>query len=323
MPPFRLNCKGLFLTYPTCDVSPEVAVKNMVDRLGGNLEFACCAREHHADGQLHLHIVAEVKKEVDYTGANCLDWVTGQHGNYQSWKAGFSAGGKRHALKYILKEQYVELYEYGIDARAVLKAMDEKKSGKYANVASKIQSGEWTPEDVMREHPEMYLRDGKKLDEFFERVRKIPKVIDNKEVIVIIGPTNSGKSQWVHDNVADLFCPPIQNAISNWWNGYAGEESVLLDDFSGRMPLEDFLRLLQKWPEALPTKGAHVRVTARQFFITTQEHPWTWYSWEKRLGQRAALQRRITSVMEIGPDYSLVPVRANFWDEFIFVPQGD
>ncbi len=316
--PFRYKCKGLFLTYPRCDVAPQVCVDNLLAKYGDNLEFACVAREHHADGGLHIHVVAELKKECDYHTPACMDFVTGQHGNYQPWKFP-GEKGKKAALKYITKEAYVDLAQYNMDAAVVLDAMQAKQSGKYAMIANKIKKEEWSPDDLMEEHPEMYMMHGKKMDEFFERCRKKARVVENKEVILIYGESGIGKTQWVDDHEVDLYSPPLKSGTSNWWDGYTGQKAVLLDEFHGKMGLDDLLMILHKFVQRMPAKHGHITLDCQKIYLTSTSHPYSWYKWEGRVDRRAALKRRITKIMTIGENYSLVPLSPQFWDEFVFV----
>ncbi len=52
---YRLNTKGLFLTYPQCP-APRECVQQMIEAKGNlTIEKGLVAQETHADGELHLH----------------------------------------------------------------------------------------------------------------------------------------------------------------------------------------------------------------------------------------------------------------------------
>jgi len=58
------------------------------------------------------------------------------------------------------------------------------------------------------------------------------------------------------------------------------------------------LRLLDRYPISLPTKGGHVQFVATTILITSNFAPLDWYKWEGREVQQAALMRRIHSTYE-------------------------
>lgn len=196
--------------------------------------------------------------------------------------------------------------------------MDEKKSGKFAMIARRIVDGDLTPAALLQEYPEVYMMHGRKLDEFFERVRKKPRVVE-AEVMLIYGDTDIGKSQWVFDHYPDVYCPPEKNDRSNWFDKYTGQKEVILDDFSGQMGLNCLLRFLHKFTVDMPTKGSHTRLTPDKIFITSNVHPFGWYTWSGRVKQRPALKRRIHLIKTIGENYELVDLPASFWDEWVNV----
>ena len=48
------------------------------------------------------------------------------------------------------------------------------------------------------------------------------------EVWVLWGPSGTGKSRWVAATWPDAFW---KSPESKWWDGYSGQETVVLDDF--------------------------------------------------------------------------------------------
>jgi hypothetical protein len=90
-----------------------------------------------------------------------------------------------------------------------------------------------------------------------------------------------------------------------WWDGYQGENVILLDDFYGQLPLNRLLRILDGYPILLPVKGSYTFSLYTEVHITTNQDWDQWYQiirerdqYERGSGQRLyeALKRRITSV---------------------------
>lgn len=92
-------------------------------------------------------------------------------------------------------------------------------------------------------------------------------------VIVLYGPTRTGKSRWAMENLKDLYWKPR----GEWWDSYFHHDSVVLDDFYGWLPYDTLLRLGDRYPQLVPTKGGYVQFTASTLAITSNKLPKDWY----------------------------------------------
>jgi hypothetical protein len=121
-------------------------------------------------------------------------------------------------------------------------------------------------------------------------------------VIFVVGPTDVGKTHFVHEvfiilvwwmllvvivsctnsNSYNIF---IQHAgpdafwssQTKWWDGYEGQPNVVLDEFTGWLSIPYMLRLLDKYKFTVETKGGHINFIARTIYITSNTAPTTWY----------------------------------------------
>jgi len=129
-----------------------------------------------------------------------------------------------------------------------------------------------------------------------------PRTIEAPQVILLIGEPGLGKTRYVYErHLADdeLYVAPLSNGTP-WYDEYDGHEAVLLDDFSGsssHMQLVTLLRLIDRYPVMVPTKGAHCWFQPRTIYITTNILPKDWYKWEDRGVQYLALARRFSKVI--------------------------
>jgi len=131
----------------------------------------------------------------------------------------------------------------------------------------------------------------------------------DKRVYVLVGPSRTGKTSWAYENVSEghLYKVPLQADKALWFDGYEGEEAVLLDDFRGEIGFQQLLRLLDHWPERVPVKGSFVTFQPALVIITSNIEPECWYP---SLGPDAQdpLLKRLTRVWrdEIPPPLRLV-----------------
>jgi len=93
------------------------------------------------------------------------------------------------------------------------------------------------------------------------------------EVIVIHGPTGTGKSKYCFDNFPDAYW----KCRSNWWDGYLNQEVVIMDEFYGWIQFDLLLRMCDRYPLIVETKGGHVQFRAKTIVFTTNSEPSTWY----------------------------------------------
>lgn len=73
-------------------------------------------------------------------------------------------------------------------------------------------------------------------------------------------PTSLGKSFYIKDGTC-------------WWDGYEGQEVIVIDDFDGHWPFRDFLRLLDKHPYQGQVKGGYVKINSPLIYITCEFPP--------------------------------------------------
>lgn len=78
------------------------------------------------------------------------------------------------------------------------------------------------------------------------------------------------------------------------FEGYDGEESILIDDFYGDLKYHQLLRVLDGHQLRVNVKNAHRYARWKKIYITSNKPPEQWY----QRGLTEALKRRITSVTE-------------------------
>lgn len=115
------------------------------------------------------------------------------------------------------------------------------------------------------------------------------------EIILLIGPSGSGKSRYVDRVYPDRYRMTFGNGgNSAWFDGYNGESEIELSEFRGQLQLSFMLDLLDRYQLKVQTKGGTVQFIAHTIIITSNEEPDDWYpGMENRLEKMKPLLRRI------------------------------
>lgn len=88
------------------------------------------------------------------------------------------------------------------------------------------------------------------------------------------GPAGRGKTSEPAERHKDSFY--IKDGTS-WWQNYTQQEAIIIDDFDGKWPFRDLLRLLDEQPYQGQTKGGYVHINSPYIYITCEyppEHFW-------------------------------------------------
>ncbi len=182
-------------------------------------DWAMVARELHADGSNHLHLLVCLKKVVNIKRADTLDFIGGKHGNYQS------AREPVRIVKYLMKEgNYIC---HGFDAEQYVRDAGGAKRGRSFTEAA------------------AYIKDGGSLGDYDDQgfiCDNLSKLIAYKHwnaslvprhrvdgwrprCIVLWGATGLGKSHWVLRGPGAtggrVWSFPLQRPNQCWWDGYA------------------------------------------------------------------------------------------------------
>jgi len=108
----------------------------------------------------------------------------------------------------------------------------------------------------------------------------------NVNVIVLVGASGTGKSKWAYDNYPELYSKPD----GQWYDGYTGQKTLLLDDYYGDIPYSQLLKVCDRYPLQVPVKGGFIYAQWDTVIITSNKQPEHWYPAE----DLAAFKRRIT-----------------------------
>lgn len=115
-----------------------------------------------------------------------------------------------------------------------------------------------------------------------------------REVSVYWGRTGAGKSQRAWDESGLDAYPKDPN--TKFWDGYSGQQHVVIDEFRGSISISHLLRWLDRYPVIVEIKGSSCVFKATKIWITSNLSPDEWYP-DLDEETKAALRRRFTQVI--------------------------
>lgn len=119
---------------------------------------------------------------------------------------------------------------------------------------------------------------------------------------VYTGDAGAGKTQAAIEEArvwgGGTYFLNLEGGMSNkvWWDGYDGQENVIIDEFRCQMMLQDFNKLVDSSPYQVPVKGGMVSMLAKRVWILSNWGTENWYLKAAPRDQpvlRASFQRRL------------------------------
>lgn len=163
-----------------------------------------------------------------------------------------------------IKTSLGEVWEFG-------KPTSQGKRNDWNHIKDMIDDGA-TIQELAHKHFGDYIR----YHRGFEKYKYIHDKSESQnrrsvKVKLILGPTGTGKTQGVLDKFGDdkVYILEFDKGSNVWWDGYQGEDVILLDDYNNNYNLPRLLRVLDKYKLRLPIKGGFTWAKWTKVFITT------------------------------------------------------
>lgn len=119
------------------------------------------------------------------------------------------------------------------------------------------------------------------------------------EVMLVYGDSGVGKTRWAAENFPDAYWIYHQDN-AKWFDGYHGQQTVIIDEFSSWLKVGLLNRLLDRYPVTVETKGGCVNFNPSVVIITSNYEIKDWYKkvYENNPTILTAVERRIENVVE-------------------------
>jgi len=219
--------------------------------------------ERGAEGTDHIQGYVCFDKKMTFKQAHELlpegAWIQKRQGTHAQAKAYCTKTESRIDGPWVHGDEPAQGHRSDLDAAAAL----ARSSGMHA---------------VALAHPSAYIRYHKGLQSF----RTITTVARNwlTDLIIYWGKPGTGKSWHCRDLWPDAFWLKKGRSGEPWWDGYDGQETIIIDEFYGWISVDTMSRMVDQYPYSVEVKGASVPFTARRIVITSNDPPTHWWTCE-------------------------------------------
>ncbi|CAG8441405.1 4357_t:CDS:2 [Scutellospora calospora] len=147
-----------------------------------------------------------------------------------------------------------------------------------------------TPLEVFK-----YNKDKVLYSNSYPNMGKIYKDLENEKIekrggrfwrpvtIYIYGPGGCGKTSFVKKLFGkELYDKPEKGRGTNWWNGYKGQEFILLDEFYTKIDWGNMVNLLNDEPITVQVKHGFVPIIAKYIILTSTRPPIEAYNFKPK-----------------------------------------
>lgn len=152
-------------------------------------------------------------------------------------------------------------------------------------------------EQVVKDHPKSFIKYGRNIERLCELTMG-PRDINKPPLVYWLwGKTGVGKTRFAQDTDKSRY---TWNG-TKWWNGYRQQHRIIIDDYTpseGDGHFRYMLRILDRYPIQVETKGGMVYLNSQEIFITCEHPPESFWS-DNALAQ---ILRRIKRVIHLDPD---------------------
>jgi len=258
------------------------------------------------------------------------DWEEKNSARYCVWQMEKGEDGTPHAQGYLCVNPSKSLgfMKRNYNSRAhweIRKAPSHQAAIDYCRKEETRIAGPWEWGEKPQEHgvvksaagPQAlldcveHLKNGGKFEDLYETqlqcmsrnskfLKEYNLTLKNKQrnwqtnVKVYWGDTGTGKSRRaLHEageNAYWMKKPARTQGV--FFDGYDAHENVVIDEFYGWIPWDVLLRMIDRYPMHVDTKGGMVNFCPKNIWITSNKNPYSWYG---NIQDDSPLRRRLTA----------------------------
>lgn len=144
--------------------------------------------------------------------------------------------------------------------------------------------------EVADEHFASWVRYNKSFDKYL--ALKLTDRSDKPYVVWRHGVAGAGKTFYCIDKHPNHY---IKDG-TQWWDNYNQQEAIIIDDFDGKWPYRDLLRLIDRYAYQGQFKGGYVKIDSPFIYITCEFPPSHFWSGN----ELAQVTRRLSEIVVVG-----------------------
>lgn len=162
------------------------------------------------------------------------------------------------------------------------------------NLRNDIMEGRTTVDQIVLDKPDLYHQYGRTLSKIEDlRMRKLFRT-ETTQGLWYFGPTGVGKSHKAYAN----YSPDTHynwKDDNGWQDGYAQQETVIINEFRGSIKFSELLQLVDKWPFDVRRRNREpMPFTSKLVIITSSLPPEQVYKMLDHKDKINQLMRRFT-----------------------------
>jgi len=135
-----------------------------------------------------------------------------------------------------------------------------------------------TMAEVATEYPSHFVRYERGLSAYKNLLT--PHRTELTKLIIYWGPPLTGKSTKVKTEYPDAYWLKRARTGEPWWDGYDGQDTVVIDEFYGWISVDTMCRLVDFTPMYVELKGKSVKFTSKRIIIISNKSPEEWWHCE-------------------------------------------
>lgn len=144
--------------------------------------------------------------------------------------------------------------------------------------------------EIARQLPATYVVFYRGLERLETEIGQTSKRTWKPCVTLLVGTPGAGKSRFAHASAAKL-ASYYYKPRGKWWDGYTGQEAIVIDDYYGWIKYDELLKVLDRYPYRIQVKGGTTELLCSAIYITSNTPPQQWYKFQGY--DPAAILRRI------------------------------
>ena len=228
----------------------------LTTRMATNCKWCVIGKEVGEEGTPHLQGAAVLLKQTAFTTVKAFAGMTRAHIEQMR-------GTPQDSMVYCTKEDKAA-FVYG-------SLPEPGKRNDLVQACLSLQNGS-TMRDLALECGSVVVKYHKGLSTFKSLIQPTRDVSDPPTVYWLYGETGTGKTKRAWEFATSLFGDSVWTSHDElkWFDGYDGQDAVIIDDFrSKNVSFSFLLRLLDRYQLKVPVKGAYVNWSPKLILITT------------------------------------------------------